>query len=493
MPPQIFISYSERDQALVKGIVAEWEAVGVRLLRKTTMRPHLPETGNWMTQVQQEDSVLLFITDNYLHRQDCLYEALEIIYHSSIKGKILLLLTETARIDNPFERLTLLDYWERRFIQIDEDTWAGDEEAILKERYPYLRIRASINTFLADINSFICIPWHEAKQGGYKPLFQRMGFDQDQVLERCIQINLFLQPKDKEIALEELAITYPTNQYVLFTLARLAQDSKNYSKARATYQRLITQHPAYVEGYYNLANLLAIYLQKYQQARRLYEQALQMDSKYAPLHCYFAQLLTEHFQEYHLAKVHYALAFELMPDCWEAHTKLAALLRDHFQDYRQAREQYELALRINYWNAEVHYNLALLLIDPFKEYEKAIKFLEQIQDTDPEYPYARYYLGLVYADHLQMYPTAKEYYDHALHLKPDFVAAHVNLATLLKDHFQKYQQARDHYELALHMEANNAAAHYHLSFLLADHFQEYEAAKQHYRQALEINLNLTQN
>lgn len=459
MQPQVFISYSWKDKDIADTLDKDWDAVGLKLIRDVRDLAYKQNIKDFMTRVNESDYVLLLISRGYLESKNCMYEALEMFEKPSFKEKILPILTEDARIDKPGERLRYIQYWEEEIDKLNENIKKLKSHAnaigIYQELDHYTKIRASIDRFMHEINSILCIPWKDAKQSAYKSIFEVMGFDSEGVIEECIRVIQLTDTEDKKIALDELSSKHPNNIHVLFTKAGEAEDDKMYRKARQHYEKAITLYPADSAIHYNLAVLLAT-----------------------------------HFQEHQKAKQHYERALEIEPNNLMARINLSVLLTRHFQEYQEARQHLERALEIDITSAAVHSNIGLLLAEHFQEYQEARRHLERVVEIEPGDVPAYVLLSSLLARHFQEYQLARQFLERALMIEPDDVPARAHLSVLLAEHFQEYQEARRHLEKIVEIEPDNDLGHYNLAFLLAEHFKEHEEAKQHYRSACGFNPDL---
>jgi len=285
MQPQIFISYSWRNKDIVDTIDADWEAVGIKLIRDIRDLEYKQNIKDFMKRVNDSDYVLLIISKGYLESKSCMYEAIEMFESSSFKDRILPILVEDARIDKSHERLNYIQYWEEEIEKLNSSIKNLKSHAnaigIYKELDHYTKIRSSIDRFMDEISSILCLPWDEAKQTSYAPLFKAIGVDRDNILAKCIKINSLASVEEKELALDELFSRYPNNKHVLNAQASLAHDEKKHKKEKRINEKIIELYPDYFYAYNHLANLLAYNFKEHEKAKGYYKKALEINPKFA--------------------------------------------------------------------------------------------------------------------------------------------------------------------------------------------------------------------
>lgn len=73
-PPDIFLSYSRKDEAIVNPIDRDFTAMGIRLKRDIRDIPFRADIKEFMNRVGKSDYVLMIISDSFLKLKYCMYE-----------------------------------------------------------------------------------------------------------------------------------------------------------------------------------------------------------------------------------------------------------------------------------------------------------------------------------------------------------------------------------------------------------------------------------
>lgn len=170
-PITLFISYTECDAPIVDIIenkIKERLKDRIRISRYTELQ-YKDSFMAFMNTIQDHDFVLTVVSDTYLRRQACMYEVGEIIKDHHYKDRLLfVVLSEKERkyygedapekigpaiYKGPEERLEYVDYWKRRYDNLEKRMREiNDLEAVSKASVD-LKIIGQI--FRKDMSEFL--------------------------------------------------------------------------------------------------------------------------------------------------------------------------------------------------------------------------------------------------------------------------------------------------------------------------------------------------
>ncbi|MBS4029298.1 MAG: tetratricopeptide repeat protein [Ignavibacteriales bacterium] len=419
--PTIFISYSWKNKDIADAIDNDWKAVGITLVRDVRDLTFKTPLKEFMKRVKETDYVLLVISKAYLESKNCMYETLELLEEPKFKDRILPIVLDDANITTPQGKISYIKYWDEQIKSVNKEIEGLVGNTNLSELYEelnqYNKIRDNVSKFIAAIVSMRYLSWDGAKAENYKPIFDYIGFNEQNILEETIRIFNIGDTEEQEIALDKLSRQHPKNENVLFLKATIAYlTEKKYKKARTLCEEIIQLYPNFFEATYNLAYLLDRHFQSYPKAKELYEKAIAINPNDADAYNNLAILLQQQFQDFDKAKELYKKAIAINPNYADAYNNLAILLETQFQDFDKAKELYKKAIAINPNYADAYNNLAALLKQQFQDY-----------------------------------PKAKELYEKAIAINPNLVEAYYNLALLLFGNFKDIENSRIHYLKAIEL------------------------------------------
>ena len=170
-PITLFISYTECDAPIVdiiENMIKERLKDRIRISRYTELQ-YKDSFMAFMNTIQDHDFVLTVVSDTYLRRQACMYEVGEIIKDHHYKDRLLfVVLSEKERkyygedapekigsaiYKGPEERLEYVDYWKRRYDNLEKRMREiNDLEAVSKASVD-LKIIGQI--FRKDMSEFL--------------------------------------------------------------------------------------------------------------------------------------------------------------------------------------------------------------------------------------------------------------------------------------------------------------------------------------------------
>jgi tetratricopeptide (TPR) repeat protein len=492
MQPQIFLSYSWRNKDIADAIDNDWQAVGITMIRDVRDMEYKGNLKDFMKRVHESDFVLLLISKDYLESKNCMYEALEMFDDPDFTRKILPILTDDARISDPFARIKYLEYWEDKKRVLDEG-YRGMKSAtratsIANELDHYDKIRKTWDSFADQIQSILCAMWPHTQEIGYADIFNHIGFNKDEtnVLEECSRIITLDDPEEQELALNDLKARFPNNFSVAFTFSSVAYRAKRYKICRSLLEKIIADYPSSHQARNNLSILLSNEFKQYADARNHLEKALEIYPAYVSAHVNLGILLGDHFGEYEEALSHFEKAVEIEPSNPDAHTQLALTLAERFNEEEEARSHYQRALELDDDSFIATYGFARLM-DKMGDSEKARELYNRALDIEPDNIEALNSLGILLSDKFGLFTGSQQHFEYALALKPDDYATNHNLAHLLTERMQRPADGIEYMRKIVRMRPESVTALEDLALALENHLHSHEEAKGLYEQALALN------
>ena len=88
-PPDIFLSYCRKDEAIVNRIDTDFAAIGIRLKRDIRDIPYGSNVRDFMDRAGTSDYVLIIISDSFLKSKYCMYEVTQLLQSPGFMKRIL--------------------------------------------------------------------------------------------------------------------------------------------------------------------------------------------------------------------------------------------------------------------------------------------------------------------------------------------------------------------------------------------------------------------
>lgn len=359
--PSVFISYSWIDSAIAEEIYNILKQVGVTVIKDNHTLEYKDSIKNFMNHIRSSDYALLLISDAYLKSKNCLYEVLQLLKDEDpIFHKVLPIIVDGTKIYSIHDKLSFVKYWEQEAVFL-EDAIKQTERSNTYEAYSevklYREIAANLYSFLNKISSIKNITYKELKNQGFKPLFDKMDFND---LTYVIELLTIVSIKDvnkKEIALDEYINRFPPNTYYFTIRGRCAETEKKFDRARVFYEKALELDAKNTEALNQIGLMMHYHYKIKNQARTFYETAIKANPQLTITRLNLAALLNKEFDDPEAARFQYETILKYEPNCAKAYNNLGnyyrgkdmAIAEDH---YRKAI-QYDSNLieaRISYGN-----------------------------------------------------------------------------------------------------------------------------------------------
>lgn len=208
-------------------------------------------------------------------------------------------------------------------------------------------------------------------------------------LRKIIRIK---NPRVKVEKLEAYLEWHPDEIHVLWYLAELEMENRQYSKAREHLKRLTEEAPELEEAHLMYAGLLADVFGERHEARQYYEKALEINPVNVVALIDMAYLLSHHMGEYGAAENLYERAAQAEPDNHDIYRSLASMQYHYLQDYNNARRNLEKALKLKPDDAFYHYLLAVIYSEKLRDFEQATFHYMKAIELNPNLSDARGHL-----------------------------------------------------------------------------------------------------
>lgn len=365
--PRTFLSYCWADVATAESIDKDFQSIGITLTRDIRDIGYFNSIRRFMESIGEHDFVVMIISDDYLKRKNCMYEACEVIGNHRFSQKVLPVLLDNVRhIFDHNNRIPYYKLWKERVetltAQVSE---YPTNEDLINELRIHQSIYLELDAFFRIIVDMNLPTFKQLKKDNYMPMLERMGVKDPNIMAELFATNLIEGSEEQKVAIENLVIKHPENKYGWFRRAWMANRQKQFSTAKEYYECALRLDENYAIAHNNYAILLSKHFKKYKEAREHYEKALMLNPDNARTHYNYAILLKNYFEDNDGAREHYETAIRLNPRSAKAHHNYAILLKNYFKDYERARKHYETAIMLSPDNAKTRYNYAILLKNHF--------------------------------------------------------------------------------------------------------------------------------
>jgi hypothetical protein len=210
---KIFLSYSHRNVDLANEIDSALYLKGIKVTRDIRDVKCSQSFKEFMKTVENHDTVLMLISDQYLKSQACMFEVIETMKEADYKEKIIAVVNDDVCFD--LKGITYLKYWEEKRQMIEEAIKEHRQKTIRpleEEKNEIILIEDNIMEFIATIRDLKYIPFKELTKQ-YTDLYEMLGRE---------NVNI---PSNYDTVTENNNSVGPTRRYSINVLI-----NKNYPK-----------------------------------------------------------------------------------------------------------------------------------------------------------------------------------------------------------------------------------------------------------------------
>lgn len=430
--PRIFLSYAWANAGVADEIDNAFKAVGITFQRDVRDVAYAGNIKDFMNQVGKSDFVVMLISDEYVRSENCMYEVKELLNAHEFEKRILPVIINNAPVFKSDHHKQYYEHWALELKKANEMLARHVNEKTLADKRKIQSIHDYLGIFFQKITDLKSEKFENLKANNYRDMLGRMGIEQEDILERVLEISRMDDREDQELAFEEILNKYPDNLYALFRRAFYASEHKQYKRAKKYYEDLLKKYPDNSEAYNNLAVLYDRFSDT-KNAKVNYEKAIQFDPKNDIAHYNLGILLSQN-KDFTGAKFHYQEAIRINSQQSRYYYNYAHLLADRFNDYMGAKQFYEKAIEINPLEENAYFNLGNLLNKRFFDYEKAKYYLEEVIKINPQYAAAHNSLATLLIEKFSDSKGAKYHYEEAIKINSQHESAHGNLAIVLHNY-----------------------------------------------------------
>jgi tetratricopeptide (TPR) repeat protein len=460
--PDIFLSYSRKDEAFVNPIDNDFTAIGIRLKRDVRDIPYQSDINEFMKRVGTSDFVMMIISDNFLKSKYCMFEVTEFLQSPDFEKRILPVILEDVSGENSTENLNAKfrdgiirakyeQYWKELHDQLKlELEKLGDvkSDSIKAELHLYEEIIRHLDDFFSAISSHAYKTLKDLQQEHYRSLLEFVGFENRSLLTEGLRIQQIADREEQDLALDAFLKEYPQNGFGLFLRAANADNRGELRKAKKYYEELLESIPDSPSGHVNYGLLLEQKFNQRDEALKHFVKAVDYDPNFFAASYHAARLL------YLLHRIEEALPYRI-----------------HLVDIPA----------VNAWE---EMEQAIVYTDFLNMPDKAQPIFLDVIHQDPGNARANYGLGKIFnsTDPLK----AEKYYQKAIESDPTLTEALQSYAILIESKDSK--KARSLYDQALEADPVNGEIHFNYTILLKNFFKEEVAvAKEHYVKAIAVD------
>lgn len=356
--PEVFISHNWADKAVAEKMYSHFTNVGVKVRMDNHELKYKDSLRHFMESIRNCDYAILLISDKYLKSKNCLYEVLHLTKEKAFKEKVLPIILETAKVYDTTDRLNYLHYWQQQRIELEtllkniDPINAIDAYADLKT---LAEITQLIDAFLKLISDMLNISLAELENQGYKPILEKIGYQDVTYAVELLRISLLEDVTKRELALDEYVTKFNPNTFYYAIRASTYLKQGKFLQAKFNYFESIKNDPNNKEALNNLGDLLNTVFKEYKEARQYFERAIEIDPEFTISRLNLGVILSHHFDDDAGSKEQYDKILEYDPNEPRAHNNIANYYKK-YGDKQQAEYHLIKAIELNPRYVEAYIN-----------------------------------------------------------------------------------------------------------------------------------------
>ncbi|MCP4362532.1 MAG: toll/interleukin-1 receptor domain-containing protein [Chloroflexi bacterium] len=179
---KVFISYKWNDPSedLVNDLVPALEEKGIEIIRDKEDLGFKGLIKEFMQEIGRGETIILVISDGYLHSENCMYELVQIYEQSKYSGeafydRVMPVVLPDAQIYDPLDRLDYLDYWSEKQEKLVERTRRAkglqNMQSINEAINLYDQIRDTIDHLMDMLGNMNTLTARMHRDSGFQELF----------------------------------------------------------------------------------------------------------------------------------------------------------------------------------------------------------------------------------------------------------------------------------------------------------------------------------
>jgi tetratricopeptide (TPR) repeat protein len=390
--PEIFLSYSWANKKIADKIYYDLTFIGFVVNKDDHSLKYTDRISEFMKKIREADFALLLICDNYLKSINCMTEAMQLDRDDDIWEKILPVICNDAKIQEPISRINYVHYWQEKFSAIESSLNILEPinaRSLYSELKSYKEITQNIDSFLNNLKDTLFINPEELFKKFYKPLTDRIGVNPDFTdMAQLIPISTIKDPDLRLTAIKAfMEKTEKENSSCYSIIASCHRDMNQLKEAIQFYKKAIELDEFNFTAWNNLGQIYELNNLNFIAAKNAYEKAIIAKSNFDIPRLNLGVLLKNHFNDILGAKNQYEEILKFDENNSKAHNNLASIYKcKEFFDLNKVEKH--LIIAVNQGNLEATIGYANFLKVYKKDKVKGNKLYQKAKELDTENLYA---------------------------------------------------------------------------------------------------------
>ncbi len=479
--PQIYLSYSWKNNTIAYAIEEDFNAIGIRLIRDVRNLSYSKPFKKFAGGIGLKDYIWLIISEETFLCENLMFDLTEMLKENIFNNRILLIraitIDDTDK-ENKIEKVKT--FWKEKLEDAEEKCTHELSTTNIDLFIKYQTIINEIDQLILKLYEPPYLDIETLKDEYYKPLLETIEIEDKELISKALVISSISNKKEKEEEIEKFLTLYPNNKYGLYLNAFMEMKNGVFWKAKNFFQQLVDYNKNDLLANLHLATIYTEHYLAYKLARKI---LFRMQNRYPLEPAVFFKLgiiSEKHFSKNSLAKQYFEKAIEIDPNHTASLYCLGLMEETLFNNLDEAKLFYEKAIASNTTHIDSLFRLGYVLKEHFVQYRRAYDLLVRVIKLQPKHADAHYHLAVLYNHHFGVFSKAKKHYFITVSLNPDNVDALYQLANLLTNHYHDYKKGRLFLEKILSINPKKLEAHYSLAKLLTYEFHEQVSARLHY-------------
>lgn len=462
---KIFLSYSWSNKNEADLIDNNFSSIGISIRRDIKDIKYKDNLKDFMKSIRESDFSIVLISNDYLKSHNCLIELMELFKDSDYNTKILPIICENTSIYKIEDKISIIEFWKDKCSTTEEllqKVETTKSISLLKELKLYQDIYSQISDFIESITSRLNVKFSEGVHNNFKDLLDFIGFSDNDIIEKIIEIKSIKNIQVKEIKFEKLYKENPKNKRVIFALGYLNLiEIENDFKAKEYFKQYL-ELDNFCDATLNNIGIACLNLNEIKAAENYFKQGLLINPNNYQLHYNYGNLECKR-NNFDLALKHYLNSAKLNSNQSEIYYNIGKIYSDYKNNFDLGIEFYKKSIEINPSENQSFNNLSSIYLRN-EEYEKAKEILIKSIKHNSNDAVILYNLGTIYSIQND-YKTSKKYYRKSMRIDNNYVSPKIGLAKVLILDENNLDEAKEVLLDAYNIEPMNDNITSHLSII----------------------------
>ncbi len=386
--PEIFLSYSWANKNIADKIYHDLTFVDIVIIKDDHSLNYTDGITNFMKRIRKADFAILLVSDNYLKSINCMTEVMQLNKDEDIWEKVLPVICNGTKIQDPLDRINYLNFWQEKSSAIESALKNIDPinaTSLYQELKSYKEITQNIDSFLNNFKDKLFVTPEELFKKFYSPITERIGVNPDfSIMAQLIPISFIVDPSLRLVEINNFMDKNKIqNSYCYSMLASCYRDLGQITKSVELYKRAIELDDFNFTAWNNLGQIYQLKNLNYTEAKKAYEKAIAANPELDIPRLNLAVLLKNHFKDISGAKIQNEEVLKFDENNAKAHNNLAGIYRSsEFLDLDEAEKHFIIA--VNQDNLEATIGYANFLKVSRKDMVRGNFFYQKAKNLDIE-------------------------------------------------------------------------------------------------------------